>query len=65
VGDLDLRLIIVPWAHPSHIPNGISTGTFLQSHGRFKQTDRQTEKPRYSVSSRTLHFAGAEMWPKR
>jgi len=54
VGDLDLRLIIVPWAHPSHIPNGISTGTLLQSHGRFKQTDRQTNHATPSVAGRCI-----------
>jgi len=50
---------IVPWTLPSPHPNGISIG----SAGLIVITDRQTDRPRYSVYSNKPHLARAVMRP--
>jgi len=45
-----------------HIPNGIAIG-LATSAGHTVVTDKQTDRPRYSVCSNSLHLASAAMRP--
>ena len=47
-----------------HIPNGISIGSAVFA-GLTVVTDRQTDRPRYSVYSNKLHLASAAMRPNK
>jgi len=51
-----------------HIPNDVSIGSDVLQHSRSLQTDRltnrQTDRPRYSVCSNRLHLATAAIQSK-
>ena len=53
---------VVPWAHPSQIPNGITIDSAAFA-GFTVVTDGQTDRPRYSVCSSRPHLASAAVRP--
>jgi len=63
---------MVPWAHPSQLPNGISISSVVfawlpnvTNRQTDTHTDRPTDRPRYSVySNRPLLLAVAAMRPR-
>jgi len=61
---LHQSIYMVPWAHRSHHPNGISIGSAVFAGPKNvtnRQTHRQTDRPRYSVCRNRLHLAIAAM----
>ena len=64
LGDLD-RPHLVPWTHPSQPPNGMWIGSAVfagLTNVTNRQTDKQTDRPRYCVcSNRPLSLAIAAM----
>ena len=57
---------VVPWVHQS-LPSNRHLdrfSRFCRTHTREKQTDRHTDRPRYSVCSIRLHLAIAAMRPE-
>jgi len=61
-------LYVLPWAHPSPQPK-----RHLDRFNRFaglttvtdRATDRQTDRPRFSVCNNRPHLCCTAMWPKR
>jgi len=64
--DLNPHLIIVPLAHQSQSPKQ-HLDPFIRvaqlTNVTNRQTDRQTDRPRYSVCSNRPHLATAALWP--
>jgi len=53
---------MVPWATRVNIPDSTTIGSAVFA-GITVVTDRQTDRPRYSICSNRLHLASAAMWP--
>jgi len=62
-GESGPYLIIISLAHKSHNPNGISIGPAVFAT-LITVTDRQTDRPRYSVCNNRPHLCVRSMRPK-